>query len=302
MAYSSIEKAVLRTIIYGDIFNFPLSKEELWNFLISDKKIDRKLFEQALERLCERVICQEDKFYCLKGKEKNIIKRKSNLPEVEKKLLLAKKAAYHLSYIPTVYFIGISGGVAIGNVEKKDDIDLFIIVKKNTLFITRLWILAFLELLDMRRRRHASREGAQDKICVNLLIDESSLSWPKSRQDLYVAHEIVQVRPLFDRKGMYKKFLNTNHWVKSFLTNSKPQSVPHEWNSNYYTIRFLSMIFSSPPFEFLVRVLQKKLIRRNQTNEIVSNKALAFHPHDYRKETLGLLGKGLKRFGVLTNI
>ncbi len=302
MAYNSIEKAVLSTCIYGDIFNFPLSKEELWAFLISTKKIERESFEHALQTLCGQVLHQEDGFYCLKGKEKSILKRKVNLPEVRRKLLLAKKAAYYLSYIPTIYFIGISGGVSVGNVAKQDDIDLFIIAKKKTLFITRLWILALLELLDMRRKRHASGEGAQDKICVNLLIDESSLSWFGRRRDIYIAREIMQAKPLFERNGMYRKFLSANQWARSFLLNAKAQSVPHRWNNNYHTIRFLWVIFASRPLEFLARVLQKHSIKKHQTTEVVSNATLAFHPHDYRKETLGLLGKSLKRFGILTNM
>ena len=120
MAYSSSEKAILKTIHYSDIFNFPLAKDELWDFLIQDNEVSKPSFEEALANLSKE-ISYKDGFYCLAGNEMNIKKRKRNLSEARKKLHLAKKAAKLLSYIPTISLIGLSGGVAIGNVEKADD-------------------------------------------------------------------------------------------------------------------------------------------------------------------------------------
>ena len=92
MAYSRSDKAILSTLVYADIFKFPLSQEELWDFLIINRKIERVLFEQDLKKLCKQaIIYHESGFYCLKGQEKNIAKRKANLLEVKRKLLLAKR-------------------------------------------------------------------------------------------------------------------------------------------------------------------------------------------------------------------
>ncbi len=71
--YSTCEKAIIKTLLYSDIFNFPLSKDELWQYLISSEKIDRNEFELALKNLLGD-IRSKDGFYCLTGKE--IIPRK----------------------------------------------------------------------------------------------------------------------------------------------------------------------------------------------------------------------------------
>ena len=42
------EQAVLKTLLYSDLFDFPLTKNELWKFLISPREVDKHLFEQAL--------------------------------------------------------------------------------------------------------------------------------------------------------------------------------------------------------------------------------------------------------------
>src|SRR5438067_429922 len=109
-----IEHAILTTLLYSDIFNFPLTKDELWQLLISKRKIERSSFEKALQCHCEERthLSYQDGYYCLSGRERIIRNRIENLPQVQKKLQIAKRAAFHLSYIPTIYFIGISGGLA----------------------------------------------------------------------------------------------------------------------------------------------------------------------------------------------
>jgi hypothetical protein len=303
MAYSNSEKAILKAVLYSDIFDFPLSKNELWHFLISDKKISKVTFEHALSNLSQELIYKNG-FYCLAGKEENIKRRKKNLSEARKKLDLARKTADILSYIPTISFIGLSGGAAMGNVKEGDDVDLFIITKKNTLFMTRFWVLALLEAIGLRRKRHENGSSAANKICVNLLIDELALAWPSRKHDLYTAHEIVQVKPLFERRGMYKKFLASNNWVNKFFPNvftdvSFRQGFAS--GNNFYTLKALNAILSLPPVPLIVRMIQKKVMKRNQTRETITDTILAFHPHDYRKETLDLLRHRYSKFRLLTN-
>ena len=146
-----------------------------------------------------------------------------------------------MSHIPTIKFIGISGGLALENATKDDDIDLFIIVKKGTLFTTRFWILALLEWKKLRRKR-GDRYPA-NKVCVNLLVDESRLLWSAKKRDLYIAHEIAQIKPLFERDNSYQKFMDSNIWIRKFLPNSQGEKsifMGSYWSTNYQLLRFFS--------------------------------------------------------------
>jgi len=302
MEYS--EQAILKTLLYSDIFHFPLTKDELWRFLLSRKKIGREAFEAAVIAVKEKKhVVHHDGFYSLVGSEASIPQRKKYLVEGEEKLRLAKKAAYYLSFIPTVFCIGLSGGLAMGNVSKHDDIDFFIITKKKTLFMTRLWILMVLEWLHLRRKRND--KTAANKICVNLLVDEMRLAWPSNKRDLYTAHEIVQMRPLFERRATYAKFLAANTWVEKYLPNSKeklPTLIGKHWQTEYYSLRFLSVLISLRPFERLVQKLQQRYMKNHQTTETVSKTMLAFHPKDYRPKTIQLFRTKADKLGLLTNI
>jgi hypothetical protein len=300
MDQANSEKAIIKTILYSDIFNFPLTKDELWQFLISKKKVDKNSFERALQKL-SLTITQKDTFYCLNKRESIIEYRKKNIAEVQKKYRIAKSAAYYLSYIPTIYFIGISGSVAVRNVGKADDIDFFIITKKNTLFMTRVCILAVLEYLNVRRRRN--EKNSANKICVNLLIEETALSWPSEKHDLFTAHEIVQMKPLFERNNMYKKFLASNIWVKKYFPNAFGEQQNHSLQisqKNYYSLTVISSLIHFLGFEQVSRFIQKYYMKRHKTTEIVKNNFLAFHPKDYRLYALDLLKEKIEQFGLLT--
>jgi hypothetical protein len=296
------EKAILTTILYSDIFDFPLTKDELWQFLISKKSISKSSFEEGLAKL-GRLIIYKDGYYCLIGKERNITKRKKNNSQVQKKTEIAIKATYYLSYIPTIRFIGLSGGLAMGDADKWDDIDLFLITQKHSLFTTRLFVLVLLELMNLRRKR--SDKKASDKICVNLLIEETNLRWPISKRDIYTAREIVQVKPLFERKGTYKQFLTSNGWVEEFLPNSlkvDASIMGKTWKRNYYSLAGVSSILMSRPIELLMKKFQKRYIQLHQTTETVKDTVLAFHPKDYRSNVLTLLNLKLQQFGLLTKV
>lgn len=300
--FSSIEQSILTTILYSDIFHFPLTREELWRFLVSNKEITRKEFTDALIRL-EGKIAQSDGYYFLPGNEAIVYERKQHMPEVKKKLQIAKNAAFYLSHIPTIKFIGISGGLALENAGKDDDIDLFIIVKKGTLFTTRFWILALLEWKGLRRRR--GEKNPSDKICVNLLIDETRLLWPAKKRDLYIAHEIAQIKPLFERGGSYQKFMESNAWIRRFLPNSqaeKPIFLGNNWSTNYMVLQVVGFFLSLRPFESFMKKVQKHYMKKHRTTEIVTQTLLALHPNDYRVSTLTILRTKCEKLGLLTNL
>jgi hypothetical protein len=137
----------------------------------------------------------------------------------------------------------------LGDADKEDDIDFFIITKKDTLFKTRLLVLLALQLLGLRRKR--LEKNPADKICVNFLIDETKLSFSKDKRDIYTAHEILQIKPLFFRDNIYSRFLKANTWVYNFLPNaissirhSKPFDFAQGGRVQYDMIRLIFLLIN----------------------------------------------------------
>jgi predicted nucleotidyltransferase len=297
--YSPAEHAILLTLAYSSLFRFPLTEEELWKYLISEKKISSADFSAALKQLHGQIL-KRSGYMTLKGENANIKHRRENVRLFTSKKTIARKAATYLTYIPSILFIGISGSIAMNNPQQDDDIDLFIITKKNTLFLTRFWIQAVLEFMFLRRKR--TDITAPDKICVNLLIDETQMHWPARKHDLYTAHEIIHVQPLFERNDSYSAFLSANAWAYKYFPNvTKNVAWKTIGRRKYLSLAAIQKIMEVLSFEKFLRSLQISLMRGHKTTEEVTKTKLALHPNNYRAKILANLATKSSQLGLLTN-
>jgi hypothetical protein len=183
--------------------------------------------------------------------------------------------------IPWIKLVGVSGGLAMGNAGRRDDIDLFIITSKRRLWISRILILGILEVLAQRRKKTDSKKQAAGKICCNILLEEDKLA--QQYQDLYTAHEVLQMRVLWQRGLVYQKFLEENSWAFEYLPNwigevsQKSKAKSQKFNLKIKIVDYL---------ENLAKGLQIKLMGNPNGQERIQNGAVYFHPEDYRTRTL----------------
>ena len=286
--------AVLKTLIYSDIFDYPLKKQEIYRYLI-ESKINEESLGQILASI-DRHIAFKNNYYCLLGRENIIKKRIQREKESKIKLQIAQTIIKRISFLPTTLVIGISGALAMENAEEKDDIDLFIITKKNTLWSTRLFLILLLKIMGKYRKR--GDKNVANKICLNMFLDQDGLVLPVERQNLYSAHEITQLLPIFQRQNTYQKFLNSNTWVYKFLPNARKKKADTINNLEYSISSIFNFIFFFPPLELISKKIQLYFIEKHKTVETISDKMLAFHPIDYNKQTSLLYEKRLKKYGL----
>lgn len=274
----SAQHAILKTLLYSDLFSFPLTKDELWKYLISDTYLPQDIFMRALQALENNSrVASLNGYYCLPHATAGIANREDHSSLVNKRLEEAKKTAKLLSMIPTIEYIGLSGSLAAGDVRSHDDIDLFIITKANTLFSTRLLIHAILG----SNRRKPLQTSAPGKVCINLLVDTLAISWPRNERDVYVAREIAQLKPMFDRNNTYETFIKKNTWVRSFLPNAFDTLSPVLLHNKLSIPLYFPHIF-----EKIIRFIQISYMKKKRTTETVSPHRLAFHPGNYRSKIL----------------
>lgn len=280
------KKAIFNTLKYSDLFDFPLTREELWHFLKSDKATSPSVFEKVLKKLPQEIALR-DNYYHLQGRSSIVAVRKQREKISKRKLQLAQKTAKVLALMPSVLFIGVSGSLALKNADKNADIDLFVITKQKKLWITRLFLLGLLQLLGVRRKKH--EKSSRDMICLNMLLDESKLALSADRRTVYTAHEIAQIMPLFERNGTYKKFLRSNRWVSGFMPNAlQTRAKPFLHLSLFGRVFSLlsAALIHAPSSELLAKKIQMWKMYRHRTNETITDTLLAFHPLDYQQKVL----------------
>ncbi|MBI2611766.1 hypothetical protein HYW54_03420 [Candidatus Gottesmanbacteria bacterium] len=265
-----MKTAFLKTIIYADIFDYPLTKEEINYWLIPSKSQNSSLIEE------------KEGFYFLKGRKKIINLRKLRNKYSKKKYEIATTIIETLKLIPTIKLIGITGALSVDNSDKNDDIDLFIITQKNTLWTTRFLATLMLDILRVRRKPYQNEIA--NKICLNMFVDENHLKIPPKEQDLYTAHEVLQMKPLWEKDNIYQKFLSQNQWVKKYLPNAyKPKDTSDGKDTSEVSEGLLGWWRKQQSLlETLLKKLQLWYMKNRRTTEIINEGIIRFHPQDAR--------------------
>ena len=284
---SKIRIAILKTILYSDIFDYPLRKEEMWRFLIAEKQITIKALVKELSEM--KNLSEKDGLYYIKGRKNIVLKRIARSKISLEKQKIAEKAAGLLSKIPTLECVFLSGGLAMENVEINDDIDFFIITSENSLWITRFLSLLVLELFGFRRRR--GERKVFNKICLNLFLSKKNLLFPKYFQNLYTAHEISQAKLIFQRNNTQELFLSSNRWINTYLPNFPIPKIENK-TINYNESILIKII------EKIVRRVQLVYMSSHRTTEYITDTILAFHPRDYKNFVLKEYNKRLRKFNL----
>jgi hypothetical protein len=298
---ASAEKAVVKTLVYRDLFDYPLKAEEIRRFLI-EKKTTGTVVKEALVRLeSRRVIAKEGSFYFLSDRKKIVSLRRKRQVISERKMKRANRYAALLRFVPWVRAIFVTGAVAAGNAEEKDDLDILTIVSPQRLWLTRLFV--FLILIALGAKRRVEARVASNKVCPNMFFSVSALRLPKNEQNLYTAYEIAQVRPLWERSPIHQLFLAENSWIKRFLPNWKYRYKDTgmqgysdalyeqrgcERSEGLTAIQRNRNIFASI-LDFIEEIaykLQIAYMARRRTKEIVTRERILFHSSDLPAKVL----------------
>lgn len=233
----------------------------------------------------------------LKLKPKSVIPKLSPLSKSEQnkleaiqkqKLLIARKAANLLSHIPTILFVGVTGSLAMENAKETSDIDFMIITTANTLWTTRVIALILL-LVSGTKIRRASMKDEEDRICLNVWLDEKALDLPSMPRNAYTAHEVAQVVPLINKKNTYEKWLIINKWVSDYWPNAA--SIRNTYKTN---VKEISLVFV--PLNILTYIFQVMYMKHKVTREVFSLHFAYFHPFDWGD----IIMKRLKKNGVIS--
>ena len=214
------KKAILRTLAYADIFAYPLTIREIERFLITPRKVDQNKIQKELDQMKKkRSVCFKGGYYFLAGREGIIATRRKKERFSQDKLKKVRRVARWLRLIPTVKLVGATGSLAMRNADLEDDLDLLIVSSQDRLWLTRLLVIFLVELVDQRRKPRD--KNVKDKVCLNMFLAEDHLKVPQKEQDLYSAHEVVQLMVLEEKDGCYQKFIGANLWSKKYLANWK---------------------------------------------------------------------------------
>jgi len=289
-----LARAVLQTLAYGAVFNYPLKKEEVWQYLISRPSLfSRSQVENFLKR-GSNLIREKEGYYFLPSIKGAVEQRKKRKKIALKKFARAEKFSRWAKFIPTIKLIGVSGALAVENAHKEDDIDIFIIAERGAVWTTRFLLILLAEAMKARRRPEKAGGGIKDKMCLNMFIDEDHMQIPEKEQSLFSAHEVVQMKPLYIKDNIYSRFIKDNLWVRKYLPNAvKP--VLREKEEKLENKQRRSFVWGRA--ETVLKRLQLRYMSSKKTNEVIKDGYLRFHPSDMSEFVLRRFDQILREKG-----
>ncbi|GAB4454435.1 MAG: hypothetical protein Fur0044_49100 [Anaerolineae bacterium] len=199
----SVEE-VLKPILYADIFDFPLTFDEIYKFLefrTTPEEV-KTLLAQAIE---SKAVILVDQFYTLPGKPHLINKRRERWAASQVLWPKAIRYGRWVAALPFIRMVSVTGSLAVDNPrDGVDDIDYLIITRPG-----RLWLCRALIILMVRFGRW---RGVN--LCPNYLLSENVLYFEEN--NLFIAREMLQMIPLYGQE-FYIKMREINTWVTGYL-------------------------------------------------------------------------------------
>jgi hypothetical protein len=205
---SHIEGAILKTVAYADVFDYPLKANEIHRYLI-EYPAERGEVMDALKgrRLVPDYIERQGDYYLLRGRERVLAARSRRAGFAKTLWPIAEHYGQVIARLPFVRMVAVTGSLAMNNVEDRPDIDYLVVAQPGRVWVCRAGIVLLV--------RWVSFIGVI--LCPNYILSARSMGL--LQQNLYTAHELAQMIPVAGN-DVYNQLRESNSWTEHYLPNA----------------------------------------------------------------------------------
>jgi hypothetical protein len=206
--HSTLDQCIIRTLIYFDIFNYPLKAGEVFRFLERNHVTEKDIAESLNSMADDTLLFRFGEFYSLQPDESIVMRRMKGNNQAEKMLPKAKKMAMRIAGFPFVRAVMASGSLSKEYMDEKSDFDFFIVTQSKRVWICR-FILASYKRIFLR--------NSHKFFCANYFIDTQHLEIEE--KNLFTATELATLIPLYGQE-YYKELHRINRdWLLEYFPN-----------------------------------------------------------------------------------
>lgn len=208
------ELAMLRSVTYAALFDYPLTLAQLHASLI-EVRADQDTIASWWRNsaLLQAAIEHRDGLYYPRGRN-DLVRTRARREALSRALLHRdRRILAFVGAMPFVRMVALSGSLAHLNGEDSADLDLFVITAPHRVWGVTLCLLAIARCFGWRRR-----------LCLNYVISEDALRVEPA--DLFAANQIIHLRPVTGG-DVFDRFVNANAFVARCYPNfAVPRPVP----------------------------------------------------------------------------
>jgi hypothetical protein len=273
------ELAVLKSVIYASLFDYPLTPAQLQQSLVGLRaETDDIVNWWRASDLLQEAIAFEDGLFFPAGRP-DLVRTRSRREAVSRELLERdRRILQFVASLPFVRMVALSGSLAHLNAEGTADLDLFVITARHRVWSVTVATIVLAKLLGWRRR-----------LCMNYVVSEAAMAI--APQDLFSANQIIHLRPLTGHQ-VFERFVKSNGFVREFYPNFEiAQPKPQVPGPKPLLERLLSL-GPAPIAERIARVLYGWHLRRgaaawhSRDQVRLEKECLKLHTSSHRASTL----------------
>lgn len=200
------ELAVLRSVVYASLFDYPLTLAQLEASLVGVRAERSAIASWCRDSdLLQTAVEHRDGFYFPAGRA-DLVPTRSRREALSRGLLQRDRRILSLvAGLPFVRMVALSGSLAHLNAEGSADLDLFVITAPHRVWGVTVATLLVAKLLGWRKH-----------VCMNYVVSEEAMAIEP--RDLFSANQIIHLRPITGRR-VFERFVNANPFVRDFYPN-----------------------------------------------------------------------------------
>lgn len=294
-----LQTAILRTLAYFDVADFPLTVAELWQWLypaagqrlsVTRDEVAAALDTPELRSRTEQV----GEHVVLRGRASLVETRRQRHEFGMKKWRRANSAAQFLEIVPYVKLVAVSNTLAYDNAKESSDIDYVIVTTPGHLWSVRMMVTGIVSMLGLRRHGDKIR----DRICLSFYLTTDVMDFSKLLAGPDDAHRLfltAQLVPLMDDDKTFEAYRRENAWVTERLPNAWSETAPSRLLKPNGAFRTIKAAFESAfhlglgqTFEHFARNRQLEKMAKNTHSRageptmdvIINDQMLKFHEND----------------------
>ncbi|HTK83313.1 MAG TPA: hypothetical protein VL633_13585 [Bacteroidota bacterium] len=210
MANSDFVENIRRTLLYYEIFDHPLTLEELF-YLFPRNSLTKSEFTDRLRTLtADGSLSLFDGYYTLPSLPPGSVELREKREKLAaRRLKMARFMSQIIRRFPFVRGVFLSGDLSKGVAHEQSDIDYVIVTKSRRLWVCRSLLVLFKKIFLLNSRKY---------FCLNYFVAEDHLLLED--RNYYTATEIAHLKPLYNIE-MFIRYMNANSWIKGFFPNYK---------------------------------------------------------------------------------
>ncbi len=197
------DSGVLLTLMYFDVFRYPLTEEEIIKSIPVKCTLDE--VQSTLRKLLKHgLIYQESLLYHISETGSLAEKRKIENERADAIMPKARRISRFIGSFPYIRGVYLSGSLSKGVLTEKGDIDYFILTEPGRLWLARTILVVFRKLFLFNSHKY---------FCVNYFVDLNNLEIED--KNIFTATELFTLIPTYG-KETYLPLIEHNVWAEGY--------------------------------------------------------------------------------------